>query len=143
MAINRTIKEPGEKLYKLFKYIRDNELNKDLFESDKSGIHKIVFVSGKNLCEILGISKQVLKSWNDNKNSMQQASVSYFYGIKVMHTYDAKSTYQYFSLSRVVYFLMHEYDQYLKNRNLTISKHPDSLLNIKDLYDTMHIWHIE
>ena len=73
MLVHRTIREPQEKLYLLFKFIKENDLADDLFfeshffshdlSDNNKGIFKNIYVRHDALCEALKVNTQVFNSW--------------------------------------------------------------------------------
>lgn len=160
MLVNRTIREPREKLYLLFKFIKDQNLAGDLFVQDQNltrdffvqrqPIVKFIYVKHDILCGVLRVRTQVFNSWfkrgvqNYGTYSPGHSDLSHRESGFINGYYKYK--YLYLPLGIVVRLV---YDNYFKQeiiRNrVTFSKfgsiREPNFPSALTLYNTMEEWH--
>lgn len=139
MLIQRTIRNPKEKLYLLLRFIRDNKLYADLFEGPMDGIFKRVYVKRAVICEALKIKPPVLKSWSEKRSSN---TVSYIvneiYDIRIMIYTERYSNGYYIELNHLCVFL---YSQYLQDQVIKQIPQAKEFRDIINLFENLDTWY--
>lgn len=121
MLINRTIKNPQEKLVLIAKFIKENNLYDELFNRPKKGIFKYVFVELDIVCKALGVKPNVLLSWDKGyfKANLAELQIkSNLYALSNIESYKAtKPNDAYVPLNVLISFLFQQYNLKAKNGN--------------------------
>jgi hypothetical protein len=112
MLINRTIAKPNEKIELLTTYLEKNKILDDFYQlkitNDIIQINRY-FIEEKKLCEILHISKNTLRQWNENMNGSLVYSIrNYLIGAESVSFFlDSKRKLAYWSeIDRSRYYII-------------------------------------